>query len=166
MDPKKKIYKLKKQNRKRHQKVNNIVSDMHNQISSYLTKNYDSILYPPLETKNLVKKYKEDNKINTTSSENDDRATKKRKRKISSRTARLLSTLSFHKFLTKLKFQSEKNNCTLYILTEAFTSKTCGKCGFINDNLGSAKIYKCPSCNFEIGRDIKGARNILLKHLE
>ena len=162
----KKIYKLKKQNRKRHQKVNNIVSDMHNQISSYLTKNYDSILYPPLETKKLVKKYKEDNKINTTSSENDDRATKKRKRKISSRTARLLSTLSFHKFLTKLKFQSEKNNCTLYILTEAFTSKTCGKCGFINDNLGSAKIYKCPSCNFEIGRDINGARNILLKHLE
>jgi transposase len=161
-----KIYKLKKQNRKRHLKINNIVSDMHNQIASYLTKNYDNILYPPLETKQLIKKFKEDKNINTSSLENDDRATKKRKRIISSRTARLLSTLSFYKFLQKLKFQSNKNNCSLYIITEAFTSKTCGKCGFINKNLGSSKIYKCPSCKLEIGRDINGARNILLKHLE
>ena len=107
-----KIYKLKKQNRKRHLKINNIVSDMHNQIASYLTKNYDNILYPSLETKQLIKKFKEDKNINTSSLENDDRATKKRKRIISSRTARLLSTLSFYKFLQKLKFQSDKINCS------------------------------------------------------
>lgn len=52
----------------------------------------------------------------------------------------------------------------LYIVDESYTSKTCGRCGNLNNKLGGNKIYKCTNCNLVIDRDINGARNILLKH--
>ena len=44
-------------------------------------------------------------------------------------------------------------------------SKTCGKCGNINDKLGSKESWKCPVCAHEHDRDVNGARNILLRAL-
>lgn len=56
----------------------------------------------------------------------------------------------------------------LYSMTkrvrEDYTSKTCGKCGYIDNNLGSKKIYDCKKCKIKIDRDVNGARNILLKN--
>ncbi|CAG8657271.1 10408_t:CDS:2 [Cetraspora pellucida] len=49
--------------------------------------------------------------------------------------------------------------------TEEYTSKTCGKCGNINEKLGSSKMFKCGFCNYVVDRDFNGARNILLKYL-
>lgn len=49
--------------------------------------------------------------------------------------------------------------------TEEYTSKTCTRCGRINHNLGSNKVFTCASCKLIIDRDINGARNILLKNL-
>ncbi|UPR04341.1 putative IS605 transposase [Chloropicon primus] len=53
----------------------------------------------------------------------------------------------------------------LAIVTEEYTSKTCGRCGHIKENLGGAKVCKCQECGFKCDRDANGARNILLKHL-
>lgn len=47
-----------------------------------------------------------------------------------------------------------------YHLNESFTSKTCSKCGTMNNDLGSQKIYKCSECKVIMDRDINGARNI------
>ena len=33
----------------------------------------------------------------------------------------------------------------LCIVTEEFTSKTCGRCGHIHQNLGAAKTFRCVS---------------------
>ena len=38
--------------------------------------------------------------------------------------------------------------------TEEYT-KTCTRCGIINNN---SEVFKCPNCNLEIDRDINGAR--------
>lgn len=51
------------------------------------------------------------------------------------------------------------------VVTEEYTSKTCGNCGNIKYNLGSADKYHCNGCGVEMDRDVNGARNILLKHL-
>jgi putative transposase len=50
---------------------------------------------------------------------------------------------------------------------EAFTTKTCGLCGTINDHVAAAKIFGCaePTCGVQIDRDVNGARNILLREL-
>ena len=55
--------------------------------------------------------------------------------------------------------------CNVLEVTEEYTSKTCGKCGFINKKLGANKIFNCNKCKLQIDRDLNGARNILLKFL-
>jgi putative transposase len=47
-------------------------------------------------------------------------------------------------------------------IDEAYTSKTCSNCGFMNDNLGASKIFKCNICELKIDRDCNGARNIMI----
>jgi transposase len=49
-------------------------------------------------------------------------------------------------------------------VNEAYTSKTCGKCGFIDYELGSNHIYNCPKCKNKLDRDVNAARNILMKN--
>ena len=48
----------------------------------------------------------------------------------------------------------------------AHTTKTCGCCGHIWNNVGGSKVYKCQNenCNYELDRDVHGARNILIKY--
>ena len=83
---------------------------------------------------------------------------------MNTRTAHMMQSLSFYKFKTKLQSLCEKRGNILYIVDESYTSKTCGRCGNLNNKLGGNKIYKCTNCNLVIDRDINGARNILLKH--
>ena len=54
----------------------------------------------------------------------------------------------------------------LHIQDESFTSKTCGKCGKINQLLGSSKEFICPFCGYDADRDVNAGRNILLKFLQ
>lgn len=50
-------------------------------------------------------------------------------------------------------------------MKEDYTSKTCGNCGYIKNNLGANKIFECDKCKKIFDRDINGARNIYLKYL-
>ena len=145
----------KKKKIKKYKKISNIVDNIHNQLSSYLTKNYNNILVPQLPVKKLVRKW--DNKKNEDP--------KLVNRVINSITSRIMNYLSFNKFLIKLKSLCSLRNTKLFIVDEIYTSKTCGRCGYIKSDLGSNKNYKCNDCNLEIDRDYNGARNILLKHL-
>ena len=144
----------KKKKIKKYKKITNIVDNMHNQLSSYLTKNYNNILVPQLPVKKLVRKWDKKNDELTLV-----------KRVINSITSRIMNYLSFDKFLIKLKSLCSLRNTKLFIVDEIYTSKTCGCCGYIKSDLGSSKTYKCNDCKIEIDRDYNGARNILLKHL-
>lgn len=46
---------------------------------------------------------------------------------------------------------------------EAYTSKTCGRCGVINASLGSAEVFACGACGLRCHRDLHAARNIYLR---
>ena len=50
--------------------------------------------------------------------------------------------------------------------SEAYTSKQCGSCGYINDKLGGDETFKCRRCSTTSDRDAHAARNILLKCLK
>ena len=145
----------KKKKLKKYKKITNIVDNMHNQLSSYLTKNYNNILVPQLPVQKLVRKW--DNKKND--------EPKLINRVINSITSRIMNYLSFDKFLIKLKSLCSIRNTKLYIVDESYTSKTCGRCGYLKTDLNSNKTYKCNDCHLELDRDYNGARNILLKHL-
>ena len=50
--------------------------------------------------------------------------------------------------------------------SEAYTSRQCGACGKINDQLGSSKVFTCAGCGAIADRDVHAARNILLRCLQ
>lgn len=51
-------------------------------------------------------------------------------------------------------------------IDEAYTSKTCTRCGFLKTNLGKARTYKYNFCNLKIDRNYGGARNIFLNSID
>ena len=50
------------------------------------------------------------------------------------------------------------------IVDEAYTSKTCGCCGVLNETLGGSKKFHCKSCGTAVDRDVNEARNIATKN--
>ncbi len=51
--------------------------------------------------------------------------------------------------------------------SEAYTSKQCGMCGALNDNLGASELFKCSAaCGFRADRDVHAARKICLRYLQ
>ena len=150
-----KRYRILKLNK--YEKITNIVNNTHNQLICYLTNNYNNILAPQLPVQKLVRK----TEVNTSGETVDSN------RVLTSTNSRLMNTFAFYKFHQKLKSMCSLKKVKLYIVNEAYTSKTCGVCGTINNKLGGSKIFKCVNseCKISIDRDYNGSRNILLKHL-
>ena len=124
------------------EKVRNRIRDLHHKVSSWLCRTYRVILLPKFESANMVSKHK-----------------------LSHKTCRSLLTWSHYKFQTRLKYHAQHYGVKLRIVNEAYTSRTCGRCGKVNDALGANKIFHCTSCNSTMDRDENAARNILLRNL-
>lgn len=124
-------------------KIKNITKDLHWQSCSFLVKNFQNIIIPQFGSKNM---------------------SKKSSRNIHKTTVRSMFNLSHFKFLEKLKFKCKEYQRNLIISSEEYTSKTCGNCGNLNNNLGGSENYKCSKCNNLLDRDINAARNILIKY--
>jgi IS605 OrfB family transposase len=133
--------------RKRYYKIGNIVDDLHWQTAKYLVSNYDTIILGKLSTSSCVRKAK----YNGT------------KRNLSARDTKRLLTLSHYTFQNRLEYMCNKYNSKFILQDEKFTTKSCGKCGEQYE-IGKAKTYNCPSCNWTWGRDFNGARNIMIKY--
>ena len=123
-------------------KIKNVVNDLHWKCAHFLCANFETIIMPKFETKKMTKK------VN---------------RNIKSKAVRNMLSLSHYKFLQRLKFKCNQYNRNLIICSEEYTSKTCGLCGYINENLKGNKIFNCEKCKTSIDRDLNGARNIMIK---
>jgi len=44
------------------------------------------------------------------------------------------------------------------VVGEAFTSKTCSRCGWVDQRLGGRKMFRCRACGLTVDRDVNGAR--------
>lgn len=112
----KKFYKkcnFKKAKSRIEEKIKNIVEDCHKKTCNFLTK-YKYVLLPEFKVKSMIpglKKY----------------------------TRRTLLSLSHFKFKLRLAQKTSETDTTLIICNEAYTSKTCTKCGEINQKLNSKK---------------------------
>jgi transposase len=117
-------------------KITNLVDDFHWKVIHWLLKNYDEIVIPRLYVQ--------------------------KGNKLKEKQADLRHCQFVDRLIYKSMFYGDKD---IYEVKEHWTSKTCTRCGFIDYKLGSSKKYKCGECKLEIGRDLNGARNILIKHL-
>ncbi len=124
-------------------KINNIIDDLHWKSINYLCKNYNHIIVGKLSTTDVVNK--------ETSS-------------LSKLNKKILYKLSHFKFRERLIAKCEEYNIKYDIVDESYTTKTCGKCGEINNNIKSDKIFNCDKCKIKIDRDFNGARNIIIKN--
>ena len=100
---------------------------------------------------------------------------KGQQRKLRKRETRALLDLRHYVFRLRLKAKAEAVSflhpeqapCRVVEVGEAYTSKTCGRCGTLNHQLGGKKVFCCPApgCGNISDRDRHAARNILLRYL-
>ena len=122
-------------------RIKNWTLDIHTRSALLLVKRYDTVLIPDMNTSRMVVKMN------------------------GARNRRTLLGWSHYAFLQRLKYYGLKHGCNVQIVTEEYTSKTCGCCGSLHSNLSNSDMYKCTNCSTVIDRDTNGARNILLKNL-
>ena len=117
--------------------------DLERQVAHWLVRNYDIILLPDFRVQGM---------------------TGRAGRKIRRRTVRNLLTLRHYGFKQFLLHKAREFGKQVFIVNEAYTSKTCSWSGEIIPNLGGRKRVT-GSDGVSLDRDINGARGIFLRAL-
>lgn len=136
----KKRFHIKKRLSKLEFRLRGIIHNLHNQIGSMLAKKYRYVLLPEFGTSGM----QQENTIGST-------------------TKRRMNGLAHYQFQMKMQHFCKKYGSNLKIVNESYTSKTCGNCGLLKENLGSACHFDCSNCQYSLDRDVHGARNIWIK---
>lgn len=139
-------YKMRKAQMRMRLKIRNLVDDFHKKFVHWLVTRYELILLPEYAVSGMV-----------------NRST----RNIREKSVRAMLTWSPFRFKERLlmKAKLEGNKTFVAIVDEQYTTKTCGKCGALNNHVGASKTFHCPSCHASIPRDWNGARNIFLRYV-
>ena len=125
-------------------RIQRLRQDCHHRIVNHLVTNFDTVVIPAFNTKDMVKK------------EN---------RKIGKITVKSMLLWSHFSLRQRLLEKAKQTHTTIIVTTEEYTSKTCSKCGIIDPKLGGSKTFKCKHCKWRIDRDFNGSVNILNKYL-
>jgi putative transposase len=123
-------------------RIKGMIDDLHWKSIRYLIQNYDVIILPDYRVSQMIKKG----------------------RKIGKMTKRMMTMYAFFRFKTKLEYACRRYGRKLVIVDEAYTSKTCTNCGFLNDLEGQETLV-CKGCRIELDRDVNGSRNIFIKNI-
>jgi IS605 OrfB family transposase len=127
---------------KKREKISNMIDDLHWKTVKFLCRNFNNIYIGKMSTIGIVKKQGNLPKC----------------------CKEYCYCLSHFTFRERLKYKAKEYGSIIREVDESYTSKTCGKCSEIKENLCGNKIFECEKCNLTIDRDINGARNILIKN--
>jgi transposase len=140
---------VKKKNHKKflariREKITNMVTDMHWKTALFLCTRFDKILVGNMSTTGIVKK---ESSFMTADMK------------------KYCIALSHYKFRERLLSKAAEYGVDCKIVDESYTTKTCGVCGKLNENVKGKEVFKCISkrCGLVIDRDYNGGRNIYLK---
>jgi putative transposase len=123
-------------------RIRDLVNELHHKSAKFLVENFDIILLPTFETKNMVKRVS---------------------RKIKSKTVRSMLTWAHYRFKIFLKHKAFEFGKTVIDVNESYTSKTVSWTGEIIEIGSRKKIQSKDGCIMD--RDYNGARGIFLRAL-
>jgi putative transposase len=72
---------------------------------------------------------------------------------------RIVASMPYFKLSTYIAYKAAWAGVPVYKIKEAWTSKTCHKCGQIGERL-SQGVFRCPSCALVYNADLNGVINI------
>ena len=123
-----------------HEKISNSRMDNLHKVSHQLIKNYDIIALEDLNVKGMVKNHK---------------------------LSKHISDASWGTFVRLLEYKADWNDKQVVKINRFYpSSKTCGECGWINQDLNlSMREWVCNSCGVVHDRDLNAAKNILKEGL-
>ena len=89
-------------------------------------------------------------------------------RRINMVTVRQMLGWAHYRFRQRLQQQAELRGATVHVVSEAYTSKSCGRCGRLHHSLGGSHTFRCPHppCDYRSERDAHGARNIMAMNVD
>jgi len=124
-----------------HEKITNVRKDYLHKVSTEIVKSHDIISVEDLAVKNIMKNHK---------------------------LAHVMSDVSLGTFYSMLEYKCEWNDKQFVKIDRFFpSSKTCSKCGWINQDLTlNIREWTCPSCNEKHDRDFNASKNILKQGLK
>ena len=121
-----------------HKKITNSRNDNLHKVSTELIKKYDIIFLEDLNTKGMIKNHK---------------------------LAKHITDASWSKFVDMLSYKAKWNDKQIVKIDRFYpSSKSCHKCGYINQNLSlKDREWTCPECKTKHDRDLNAAINILIE---
>jgi putative transposase len=120
-------------------KVDNLKKELHFKSASFISKRYDLVIMPKLQTQKL---------------------SIKAERKLRTKTVRAMLNARHSSFYDCLRDKCWEQGVPFLQVGEAYTSQTCPCCGHLNK---CNETYNCKNCSFQHDRDIVGSLNIMLK---
>jgi len=140
-----KMRRAKQRVRRLEDRVQNIVKDVHYKTAHHILRNYKTIILPDFNSHQC-----------------------RQSRQLHPSTKRVMQAMSFGKFRTRFEqCATFYKDTTVLRGSEAYTSKQCLVCGYLNDKLGGGEIFQCKKCNSgPFDRDVHGAANILLRFIK
>ncbi len=75
----------------------------------------------------------------------------------------LFNDLKFFQLKSRLLYKASLQGKRVFLVPEHYTTKTCSKCGTINNDIGSKEVFTCPCCHLMTGRDMNASINIKMK---
>jgi len=129
---------VKKAVRRASAKLKNLIKDMHHRLANWLVQNYDVVLIGKLGI-GVMKA--------------------KRKGK------RVLQALSHYSFRRTLLQKASVNQTSVRVVSEAYTTKQCNQCGYMNWTIGSSEVFSCKNCKVVCHRDVHSGRGIFIRSM-
>ncbi len=123
-------------------RVKDLVADLHWKTVKHLTDNYQLVIVGDIHTQSILSS-----------------------KRLNRMTKRVLCQYSFHQFKDRLSWKLSLCGGEMVLVNEAYTSKTCSKCGNIKHNLSGSETYQCVKCGLRVDRDLNGAKCIMLAAL-
>jgi len=78
---------------------------------------------------------------------------------------RVLQALSHYSFRQTLLQKASVYQKDVRVVSEAYTTKQCNRCGFINWTIGSNETFSCKNCKVVCHRDVHSGRGIFIRSL-